>query len=104
LRFFDRHLRRRTDGDDDAPVRIFVMGENRWRDEDDWPPARAKPTPWYFRSDGALSEQPPGEEAPDEYVYDPADPAQTIGGPTSLPPRMLKANAGPLDQRKLEER
>ena len=104
LRFFDRHLRGRSHGDVDAPVRIFVMGANRWRDEDDWPPARAKPTPWYLRSDGALSEQPPGEEAPDEYVYDPANPAQTIGGPTSLPPRMMKANAGPLDQRKLEER
>jgi putative CocE/NonD family hydrolase len=104
LRFFDRHLRGRTAGDDDAPVRIFVMGENRWRDEDDWPPARAQPTPWYLRSGGGLSEQPPGEEAPDEYDYDPEDPAQTIGGPTSLPPRMLKANAGPLDQRKVEER
>ena len=38
------------------------------------------------------------------YVYDPADPAPTIGGPTSLPRRLLRTNSGPLDQRPLEER
>jgi putative CocE/NonD family hydrolase len=80
------------------------MGANRWRDEDDWPLARARPTEWYLRADGTLSGEPPGEEAPDAYVYDPNDPAPTVGGPTSLPPRMMKANAGPLDQRRLEER
>ena len=80
------------------------MGENRWRDEDDWPLARARPTPWYLRAGGGLSEEPPGDEEPDRYVYDPNDPAPTIGGPTSLPPRLMKANAGPLDQSKLEDR
>jgi putative CocE/NonD family hydrolase len=104
LRFFDHHLRGVPAAADEAPVRLFVMGENRWRDEEDWPLARAKPTPWYLHAGGALSEQPPGEEAPDEYVYDPSDPAPTIGGPTSLPPRMMKANAGPLDQRRVEVR
>jgi uncharacterized protein len=103
LRFFERHLRG-VGEDDDAPVRIFVMGENRWRNEDDWPLARAVPTPWYLRAGGVLSEQGPGDETPDEYVYDPHDPAPTIGGPTSLPPRLMKANAGPLDQRRLGER
>jgi uncharacterized protein len=104
LRFFDRHLRGAPAVAGEPPVRIFVMGENRWRDEEDWPLARARPTPWYLHSGGALSERPPGEESPDEYVYDPGDPAPTIGGPTSLPPRMMKANAGPLDQRRIEER
>jgi uncharacterized protein len=103
LQFFDRHLRG-VDDADDPPVRIFVMGANRWRDEDDWPLARARPTAWYLRADGALSREPPGDETPDGYVYDPNDPAPTIGGPTSLPARMMKANAGPLDQRRLEQR
>jgi uncharacterized protein len=104
LEFFDRHVRGRGDRSDGPPVRIFVMGENRWRDEDDWPLARAKPTPWYLREDGRLTEAPPAEEPPDRYVYDPRDPAPTIGGATSLPPKLMKANAGPLEQRRLEAR
>jgi putative CocE/NonD family hydrolase len=105
LRFFARHLRGEANGlDDEAPVRIFVMGENRWRDEDDWPLARARETAWYLRENGGLAEQAPDDEAPDEFVYDPGDPAPTIGGPTSLPARMMKANSGPLDQSRLDER
>jgi putative CocE/NonD family hydrolase len=103
LRFFDHHLRS-TAVADEAPVRIFVMGENRWRAEDDWPLARAHATPWYLRSGGRLAEEGPGDEPADSYVYDPRDPVPTIGGPTSLPPRMMKANAGPLDQGKLDGR
>jgi len=80
------------------------MGENRWRDEEGWPLARAQPAPWYLRAEELLSPEPPGDEEPDTYVYDPDDPAPTVGGPTSLPARMMRANAGPLDQRRLEER
>src|SRR3954471_25001277 len=53
LRFFARHLRGEDNGlDSEPPVRIFVMGENRWRDEDEWPPARAVETAWYLRENG----------------------------------------------------
>jgi uncharacterized protein len=105
LRFFARHLRDDANGlDDEPPVRIFVMGSNGWRDEDDWPLARATDTPWHLRDGGRLTREPPGDEAPDEFVYDPNDPAPTIGGPTSLPARMMKQNSGPLDQRRLEQR
>jgi len=88
-------------------VRLFVMGENRWRDEDDWPPPRAREQRWYLHSGGDagdLSPEPPGDEPPDRYVYDPASPAPTIGGPTSLPAAFLRTNSGPLDQRRVEER
>ncbi len=105
LRYFARQLRGEPGGpDEDPPVRIFVMGANRWRDEDDWPLVRAQETAWYLRADGLLAREPPGDEPADEFVYDPDDPAPTIGGPTSLPARMMKANSGPLDQRKLSER
>jgi putative CocE/NonD family hydrolase len=105
LRFFARQLRGDANGlDDEPPVRIFVMGENRWRDEDDWPLARACVTAWYLRENGWLAREPPGNERPTEFVYDPTDPAPTIGGPTSLPARMMKVNSGPLDQRRLQER
>jgi len=85
-------------------VRLFVMGSNVWREEEDWPLARAVETPWYLRAGGVLSREAPGEEGPDAYTYDPADPAPTLGGPTSLPDRFLGTNSGPLDQRDVEKR
>jgi len=102
LRFFAAHL----DGGTDAgpKVRLFVMGANVWRDEEDWPLARAVDTPWYLRAGGVLSPVAPAAEAHDEYTYDPADPAPTRGGPTSLPGRFLQTNSGPQDQRELEKR
>ncbi len=105
LRFFARQLRGDVNGlHEEPPVRIFVMGENRWRDADDWPPTRTVETPWYLRADGRLAREPPADEPPDEFVYDAHEPAPTIGGPTSLPARMMKPNSGPLDQRRLDER
>lgn len=89
---------------DGPPVRIFVMGENLWRDEEDWPLSRASPERWFLRADGALSTEAPADEPEDEYVYDPRDPAPTVGGPTSLPGRMMRPSAGPLDQAAVERR
>jgi len=64
---------------DDTPVRIFVLGENVWRDEKEFPLARQVTTEYYLSADGAL-----GTDKPDEgrrgYAYDPADPTPTIGG------------------------
>ena len=111
LEFFARHLLGSEPGPPEPPVRIFVMGENRWRDEDDWPLARAREERWYLHSGGeaagpggTLSAEPPRDEAHDTYLFDPADPAPTLGGPTSLPGRFMRTNAGPLDQRPAEER
>jgi hypothetical protein len=111
LRFFARHLKGERNGiEDEPPVRIFVMGENRWRDEGQWPLARTRYTPWYFHGPaapgaaGALSEAAPVQEAPEEYVYDPRDPAPTVGGPTSLPALLFGSSSGPHDQRRVEER
>jgi len=95
-----------ADGDpsviEGPPVRLFVMGENRWRDEEEWPLARARPTRFYLHSagsantlegDGGLSTEPPRddesppEEAPDRYTYDPHDPVPTgaMGGYSRAP-------------------
>jgi putative CocE/NonD family hydrolase len=87
-----------------APVRIFVMGSNVWRDEPEWPLARARPERWFLHTGGGLSVESPGDEQPDRYVYDPADPAPTIGGPTSLPAPFMRTNSGPMDQQRVEER
>ncbi len=92
-------------------VRIFVMGSNRWRDEDDWPLARAKQTAYYLHSSGnanslngggSLSLTKPASERPDTYVYDPMNPAPTVGGPLCCDPNHIPA--GPRDQRPVEQR
>ncbi|WP_405177238.1 CocE/NonD family hydrolase [Nocardia sp. NBC_01377] len=80
-----------------APVRIFVMGANVWRDEQEWPPARAVGVPFYLHPDGLLSPRPPAADAePTRFPHDPAAPVPTHGGGLLLPdPR----NIGPRDQR-----
>lgn len=76
LRFFDYWLRGIDDGySSEPPVRIFVMGENRWREEDDWPPARTDYEEWFLGNDGRLS-RAAGVPADSEFVYDPRDPAR----------------------------
>ena len=109
IRFFDHHLKGIDTGlDDDPPVRIFVMGEDRWRDENDWPLARARHERWYLHGDGAaggwLAPDPPAEEGPDIYRYDPSDPPPTVGGPSFLPGLAVGANCGPMDNGPVEDR
>ena len=93
----------------EKPVRIFVMGINRWRDENEWPLARARAVNYYLQADGGLSERMPGEAVePDAYVYDPADPVPTVGGNHSIgtynPGLYELAKPGPYDQRDIEAR
>ena len=95
-RWFDRWLKGSSGSlvrSNKAAVRIFVMGANEWRDEDEWPLARTQWTSYYLHSggransrfgDGALSTTPPGAYAPsDSYRYDPARPVPFITEPTS---------------------
>ena len=93
------------------PVTIFVMGANRWRDEDSWPLERARSTRYFLhsskgsnsaRGDGVLSTEQPGKESPDQFVYDPANPAPTTGGPLCCD--SLHLPPGPRDQRPVETR
>jgi putative CocE/NonD family hydrolase len=96
LRWFDQRLKGRPTGiDEEAAVKLFVQGVNRWRDEAAWPPARAVPTPWYLGAGGGLRPEPPPDGGPDVYVYDPRDPCPTLGGNLLLP---RTYPAGPVDQ------
>jgi putative CocE/NonD family hydrolase len=105
LRWFDRHVKGEENGVDDEPaVRLFVLGVDRWTDEPDWPLPDAEPTPWYLRAGGGLTPDAPGDEGDDAFDYDPADPVPTLGGATFLPGLLVGANAGPRDQRPVEER
>jgi putative CocE/NonD family hydrolase len=91
------------------PAELFVMGENAWRGESEWPLERTEWTPWYLRAGGMLSrDAPPGDEPADRYTYDPNDPVPTIGGNNSVLTMTQGAQTpirpGPLDQRVLEAR
>ena len=108
LRWFDYWLKDIETGlMDEPPVLVFVMGENRWRAESDWPLPRTHYTRYYLHADapantahgaGGLSTAPPGDEPPDVYVYDPSDPVPTRGGSTLIIPQ------GVADQREVEAR
>jgi putative CocE/NonD family hydrolase len=93
-----------------APVRLFIMGDNVWRDEAEFPLKRTEYTKYYLHSgkgangiagDGSLSLTAPAAERKDEFDYDPNNPVPTIGGRLccgqALPP-------GPADQRPNEAR
>jgi len=96
------------DGLGERAVRIFVMGGNQWRDEDEWPLARTRFTNFYLRAGGALSLAQPKTEPPDRYDYDPADPVPTRGGNHSIGPWNDAYKdviwCGPCDQRPNEAR
>ncbi len=87
-RFFDRHLKGMESAETDLPpVRIFVMGENAWRDEDTFPPTGATATPYFLHSggransrfgDGLLATEPPSAKPADRYRSDPMDPVPFI--------------------------
>jgi uncharacterized protein len=76
-----------------APVRVFLQRADSWLEFDSWPPPDAVATAWYLRAGGDLSRSassassaPPGGDAPDTFVYDPADPTPSAGGPLLQPP------------------
>ncbi len=96
-------------------VRLFVMGtgdgrrtpEGRlnhggyWREEKEWPLARAKPTPFYFQSGGRLAMSKlavsTASTASTSYVFDPRDPVPTLGGNISSGDGIMQQGA--WDQR-----
>ncbi len=107
--WFDRHLRATNPPRDPSPpVRIYVMGANVWRDEQEWPPARARYVAYYLQSgghansasgDGRLTTaEPTDNESADIFRYNPLKPVPTRGG------AMLGPGAGVLSQNDVEAR
>jgi len=108
LDWYDRWLKGEDNGiKDRPPIKIYVMGKNVWRDEYEWPLARTEWTSYYLHSNGGantasgeglLSTEPPADQPPDRYTYDPRDPVPTMGGSNLL------ENVGPRDQAEVEAR
>jgi hypothetical protein len=111
LDFFDQVRSGSIEG---PPVRLFVMGADRWRDEEAWPPPGPEPVRFHLHSngeagrdpeDGQLSPEPPdAAEPPDSYLYDPVDPVPTAGGATLMAGSAAGWLQGFRDQRRVEKR
>jgi len=108
LAFLDEHVKGIQPEPPPAPVRIFVMGANEWRDAQTWPPADAKSAVFHFSSnghansrfgDGRLVSQPvASDQPPDEWTHDPDRPVPFITDANSA------QNAGPDDYHGIESR
>lgn len=104
-KWFDLTLKSNT-FDAEPAVTYYVIGDvhdpkapgNIWRTADRWPPVAATATKYFLRDNRTLSASAPETSAPLTYIYDPANPAPTIGG------IQLTVPAGPMDQKKVENR
>jgi putative CocE/NonD family hydrolase len=113
VRWFDHWLKGVDTGMlKEAPIKLFVMGANVWRDEQEWPLARAVNTRYYLHSNGQantlhgngylLASAPERDEpTSDQFDYDPRDPVITRGGALLMSPEYPP---GPFDQRQTESR
>lgn len=113
LEWFDYWLKGEDNGlADKPPVKLFVMGDNEWREFESWPPDSSTPVSYFFHSergansllgDGRLDRMAPsGEEKVDSYIYDPSNPVPTLGGNDCC--REAIVTEGPYDQRPVERR
>ena len=108
IAFFDRWLKGREDAlDGSAPVRLFVMGIDQWRDEQSWPLHDTRLIDYHLDGAGAantaggnglLMTEPAARDEIDRYLYDPRRPVSTVGGNTLAP------FSGPADQSAVEAR
>jgi putative CocE/NonD family hydrolase len=108
LRWYDRWLRDERNGvEDEPPVRLYILGQDAWRDADAWPLPGTRYRTLHLRSggaantragDGRLSDEAPAtDESPDRYLYDPADPTPAVPGRLARP-------WGSVDQGPIEDR
>lgn len=93
----------------DTPVRLFMMGENAWRDYPQWPPAQARTRRLHLvgagavaRDGGTLDWEPPVVEVVDSWRHDPGNPVPTLGGAHMTPEAVCPA--GPVEQSAVQQR
>lgn len=89
-------------------VKIFVMGDNIWREENEWPLNRTKVLSYYLNSQGSANSATgdgklslaldPEDQIIDHYIYNPSNPVPTAGG------AMLGLRAGMQVQNSVESR
>jgi putative CocE/NonD family hydrolase len=113
IAWFDHWLKGKDNGADHAPpVRVFVMGANRWREATDWPIPGTHFTNYFLHSLGTANSlfgngvletgSPEMAEVADRYRYDPADPVPSRGGHSCCTSDV--APVGPFNQAEIEQR
>lgn len=105
-RWFDARLRGLDSGIDGEPrVEIFVMGLNRWRSAETWPPPGVEPRRMYIHAGengGSLSTEAPATVAePSVFWLDADDPVPSRGGSLMMGQHYIR---GPVDQLRTELR
>ncbi|TDO07017.1 hypothetical protein EV580_5979 [Mycobacterium sp. BK086] len=91
-------------------VDYFLMGANKWKSADSWPLPQTVLRRYFLSGDGQIDSRsgtlgaaaPPADQAPDRYVYDPTDPAPSMGGHSCCGAR--SGPQGPYDQTPVEQR
>jgi uncharacterized protein len=69
------------------PVQVFLQKAGTWLEFDQWPPPAVVPTAYYLHAPGRLAPgAEPGDAPPDTFIYDPANPTPSAGGPLLQPP------------------
>jgi putative CocE/NonD family hydrolase len=114
LRWYDHWLKGIDTGIAKEPrVRVYTMGENRWKTYDSWPPRQALPVTYYLDSgggantlhgDGRLSRAGPRKPARDRYTYDPSHPTPSVGGQACCYAAANVASGGSFDQSEVQAR
>lgn len=107
--FLALHLKGERTAIADTPrCRIFLTGENRWDELDQWPHPQAVETPFYLssggdarglRGNGRLARRADSVRVSDTFIYDPNDPGRDM---SSL--AVFAWSDPPLDHRYLQRR
>ena len=88
MHWYDQRLKGIDTGvDDEAPIKLFVMGKNTWRDEYEWPLERTEWTKFYLSSNGNADDNGGSlsteiktiDQTSDSFIYDPEDPVPSTG-------------------------
>jgi uncharacterized protein len=114
LRWYDFWLKGISNGVmDEPPVHVFIMGDNKWRGERQWPISRAVATKYHFHSsgkansrfgDGELNTAEPGSESADVFIYNPEDPVPTYGNVEPWQDYLSDDVDGARDRRAIQHR
>ena len=106
IAWFDAYLKGDRSQLREKPVRLYVMGQNEWREYTSWPLPMHEKCYYLGASDrqtegkgvGLSSSLPLAESLPDSYLYDPSDPTPAVGG------NLMSIHLGSRDNRSLEAR
>ena len=112
IRWFDHWLKGTENSVTEMPkIQYYMLGENRWRSTESWPPSGMEPLRLYLggsqangpHAAGTLTQiAAPRGTPPHRYTYDPANPTPSKGG--SLCCIKSEALEGAYDQREVEQR